>query len=460
MELKSINSKRYKNYTPLLQKFEHDLPESVKRTIDFFEDNNLWFNLSRNMEARSCRDASHKRQRLGHLGIPLEDELKSFFGKFRNVTGSEQYVILHCRGNQELDIKKAESVLHSPDGLERLTKVELADLFGLDYGVVNPFSLDPLFFVSPIYQVFDKSVLTILKPPYTMMTNAGDLTWAIEFKPSDLIKAISHSIIEDIVDHEASSPLPTRLSKIGILTGNAPDSGIHLWLEINSIIREKLGNKFQGDISLPIMLVESNPDLGLTMELDKRENESREAVKKGIISLCNQGATIICIACNTSQYFNLDIKKICEQTNTKFISLADATIEFIEENKIQEFAFLGINFVTDFDRWSAFKKLKKYNVEFLRPETLDKINELAYRVKQDGITGSGINKLRDLLNHSVKSQNVIIALTELSILLKDQKKKGKSDRNYIDTLELLAQAVAKEYLSEMYPGIDKEQNDD
>lgn len=80
-------------------------------------------------------------------------------------------------------------------------------------------------------------------------------------------------------------------------------------------------------------------------------------------------------------------------------------------------------------------------------ESIKQIHDLAFKVKQEGITGAGINKLRDLLNASTKSKTIVIALTELSILLETQKKRSRKGRYYIDTLELLAEAVADEYLA-------------
>jgi len=50
---------------------ETEVPPAVQRIVDFLLARNMWFQLSRNREARSCRDAAHKRIRLGHEGIPL-----------------------------------------------------------------------------------------------------------------------------------------------------------------------------------------------------------------------------------------------------------------------------------------------------------------------------------------------------------------------------------------------------
>jgi hypothetical protein len=44
---------------------------------------------------------------------------------------------------------------------------------------------------------------------------------------------------------------------------------------------------------------------------------------------------------------------------------------------------------------------------------------------------------------------VVIALTEISILMSAQKK-NRSGKNFIDTLLILANAVAEEYISHTY----------
>ncbi|MDQ1354344.1 MAG: hypothetical protein QG657_4653, partial [Acidobacteriota bacterium] len=186
----------YSDFYHLLASGETDFPDGVKKIIDFFTTNNLWFNLSRNVKALGCREAANKRNRLGHTGIPLEHELKSFFGKFINAGGNEQYVVLHCKGHQELDHDKIKKTLRARQEVNKLANEELAEIFHMDYGLINPFTLDPLFWDTPILQVFDRSLKVNDILPYTMMTNAGDLTWAIEFKPNELFEVVKHYRLE------------------------------------------------------------------------------------------------------------------------------------------------------------------------------------------------------------------------------------------------------------------------
>ena len=426
------------------------IPAMVKKTIKFFEDNNIWYILSKNLESRSCRDAANKRYRLGHIGISLQDELKSFFGKIINRLGKKQFVIIHCRGNQELDFDKIQLLLNAKSKVERLTDDEMAEYFGLEYGTVNPFTLDPHFLTLPVLQIFDESIFVSKYPPYTMMTNAGDLHWGIEFNPNELIKYIDNKLVADIV-MDSSFIRQSKYHKIGILTGNSPESGIKLWNDINSLIRKKLSHRFEGDISFPKVVVNSIPELGLSMELDKREKQTWNFIREGIVSLCQQGCTIITVACNTSQYFKDKISNICEEYGARFFNMEDAVDNYLSDNKIKVFDFLAIQYTSDFTYWSGFKNIaKKYKVILPNETKINEFSRIAYTVKQGGVTGKGINKLRDLINNATSTDNVVIALTELSILLSSQKIKSKSGKVFIDTLELLAESIAGYYIKERY----------
>ncbi len=418
-------------------------PKSVKKIIEFVKDNNLWYSVTQNKgSADSCADAANKRNRLGNYGIPLCDELKSSIGYYF-LNGNKKYLLIHCRGNQMRDDNKINSILGSEYIL--LPNEELLNEFNCEYGLVNPF-----FFglnCSEIEQIFDKSVLEDFFPPYTLMTNAGDKNWGIEIKPKELVNVLKYAKVADIITDE--SKIIIRKHKIGILTGNSPESGIFLWQKINETIRIRLGDDFLGDLSFPTVLVESIPEMGLSMELDNRKNETWEIVEEGITALCKDGATIIGIACNTTQYFSEKVREICKNHNAEFISMYDAVNSFLISKNIKHFDFLGIKYVTDFKTWSDYKKFKDdYTVEIPSLNNLEEINDIAFKVKQKVVTPEGINKLRDVIRKATKTKKIIIALTEISILLATQKNTQRSDKHYIDTLTILAEKIADRYLED------------
>lgn len=421
-----------------------EYPDPVKLVIDFFQTHKVWYNITWNHEAMSCADAANKRKRLGSdIGIPLCDELKSNIG-FYVSQGEKKILLIHCRGNQMIDEEKVNSFL----GAEyfRLPNNDLLNEFNCEYGLVNPF-----FFYSnfpEIEQVFDKSVLDEFFPPYTLMTNAGDKNWGIEFKPRELVNVIKSMKVADVITDE--SKINIRKHKIGILTGNSPESGIFLWQKINEAIRTKLSNDFLGDLSFPAVIVLSMPGMGLSMELDNREIETWQVVEDGITTLCKNGATIIGIACNTTQYFSAQVNEICLKYGAEFFSMYDGVDSFLISEKIKHFDFLGIKFVTDFTKWSDFKKLKEnYKVEIPSEKNLEEINNIAFIVKQKGVvTSQGVNKLRDQIRNHTKTKNIIIALTEISVLLGTYPPAKGDDRRYIDTLTLLANRIADRYLKD------------
>ena len=103
-----------------------EYPAEVSRNLEFFAAHNIWHVVSENPEVHSCADAAQKRNRLGDVGIPLFDELKSGVGAFISPKG-RRYVAVHCRGNQQLDYEKLQRVLGA--SYERLANSELEDAF-------------------------------------------------------------------------------------------------------------------------------------------------------------------------------------------------------------------------------------------------------------------------------------------------------------------------------------------
>jgi len=122
--------------------------------------------------------------------------------------------------------------------------------------------------------------------------------------------------------------------------------------------------------------------------------------------------------------------------------------EHLTTNNINEFDFLGISHVADFKEFSGFKELsKKYKVFIPNSKTLNKINEIAFTTKDGSYKGA--NLLRDIISRNTKTDNVVIALTEITTLLANQKKILKN-KNGIDTLNLLAEKIASTYVNGIY----------
>ena len=80
-----------------------------------------------------------------------------------------------------------------------------------------------------------------------------------------------------------------------------------------------------------------------------------------------------------------------------------------------------------------------------------RIQELAYRVKTEGVSEPGRARLRDILNQEVSTDAVVLALTELSLLLQTQKRRGRSGKMIVDSLALYGEAIAHRYLGLPFP---------
>lgn len=446
IELELANARR------LLHKNEENIPSHVAKVIEYCSAKKVGFILSRNLYAGNCRDARSKRFRLGHVGIPLYDELKSIVGLVKNKEGNTKIVAMHCRGHLAIDLEKASMLLDSKDIIRMLPEDEMRNLLNMEFGTVNPILLD-IQSNQNVLHIFDSGILeTVSRFPGTMMTNAGDHTWGIEFDPYGLVDSINNKIVDFIAIPDTDLKefeLPHRLNpkSIGIITGNGPDSGIALWEGINEFIVETLGSHFLGDISLPRVSVISIPAMGLSMELDQREHATWQALSEAVKQFKDQKIELLALADNTTHYFTNKIRELFDGGGQKFISMPETVLAYVEENNITELAILGINYVAELGQWSAYSGLNKYRVERLDHETIEKFHQLGYAVKKMSQRHKSFQQLIGLIRNEIKSRNVIIALTELSILLQGSGKSSRpSDKNIVDALEIYAKAIAAEAL--------------
>ncbi len=446
----------------LLGPNEPCVPSAVLHTSRFLTERGVWFQLARNHAAYSCRDAVHKRWRLGYQGIDLWDELKSFLGRFVNAAGREQYVVAHCRADRRLDFSRLQEAVHSRMLPERLGEEEL-ERIGLAYGLINPFdtwrafTIDGPLFTTPILHIFDRELLQPVGLPGTMMTNAGDLTWAVEFDVHALIRNLDHGLVADIAEPDPEQPgrpqYVEEAGPIGILTGNAPESGMALWQRINNHTRSLLGTRCLGDVSMPPVLVNSLPALGLTMELEQRHEAVWRHLRIAVTDLCRQGIRFLAIACHTTHYFSPKIREICQEYGVEFVSIAEVLAAWLRATGVKRVALVGIGFVADLGPWSAYREvLADFETEELSARAKQRLHELAYQVKQEGVSEAGLNHLRDVLRQEVMSGYVVLALTELSLLLAKQRRKSRSGKVLIDPLDVYGEALARHYLGLPIPG--------
>jgi aspartate/glutamate racemase len=445
-------------YLNALLKGEEAIPQSVRRCAERLRDLGIWRRFSRNSPATSCQVAARKRNRLGHQGIPLWDELKSFLGEYNDARGRRVF-LAHCRGDRKLDEGKLHQALQFAGQIRRLS-IKMEDRLWAEYrvgfGTVNPFTDVPD--VSDVVQLFDCELDHPVGVPGTVMTNAGDFTWAVEFDPAELVAKLSGAQWADIIQPETEAEDPTLWGArdpetIGILTGNPSDSGLELCGAVNRHVRRLLRGNSLGDVSMPKVIISCTPEIGISMEMDCCEKPLRHAVLRGVDELCAAGAKILAHPAHTTHYFAPEIAARALEKGARFISMADLTAARVVSMGIREIALLGTKYVTDFgEPWSVYKGLfPGITVHTPSPAGWKKIRDLGYAVQQEGLTSLSFNWMRDLLRDEVPAscEHVVLAMTELSALMRQLKSRGRQSKVLIDPVDIYGQAIPASTLA--YP---------
>lgn len=440
----------------LLKASESVVPVAVQRVERFLAQTGIWFRFTRNATAMSCRDAANRRERLGHIGIPIWDELKSIAFSI-----SGELVFVHCRGDELLNLDAVALALSVDSKSLQAAEPARLEQLGLGYGLVNPFNSwldeDP---VVNLRHVFDEGLLRRLGTPGTMMTNAGDRTWAVEFYVDELVRALPNASVASVraeLMEEVRPPWTLAPPPIGIVTGNAPESGLKLLQTTIDTVRVRLGKMNLGDISLPPILLASVPEMGLSMELSERAEAVLEAASRAVDQLCSQGCRLIAVACNTTQYFENQLEEICRRYDAEFLVMPQVVASWLSANNVTAVGLVGIKYVSDLGEWSAYRPaLDNLRVDTPSPHGMRRIEEIAYQVKAQGATphalGRLTNILRDVIDQEFGSEYVILALTELSMLVDlPGQPKAKHASNLLDPLRLYGEALAHRYLGLPFP---------
>lgn len=434
-----------------LMEGERGVPLAVVKTVAFFISRGLWFLLSRNSSATTCLDAARKRSRLGGKGIELWKELKTFYGKWTDKSGRERRFLAHCRGDRTIDLGLVRKALGAGSNPTRVPEEELHEA-GLRFGEFNPFVFAG---DTDIIQLFDRELLESFGHPDTVMTNAGNRTWAVEFDIHALLLGFQGAKVAALVNDESAVRYGYGRSdySITIITGNAPESGMLLLQRILDRIRIRFGSRCAGDVSLPRINLVSAPFLGMTMELGEREDAIAVEIERLVEEACAAKPTVIALACNTTHYFTPLIRRICSRHGVGFISMPEVVGGWLRGKGIGRAALLGIPSVADFSKGFSAYGTALQDIEVVRvpADVLTQAAAIAYEVKREGATRKGLQKLRMHLG-SLEADHIIVALTELSMLLALEKEseRARAGKVLVDPLQLYADALAEGFIG---PGI-------
>lgn len=227
-------------------------------------------------------------------------------------------------------------------------------------------------------------------------------------------------------------------ARIGIIAGAGPEAGIDLWQKILAANKSQRGEHFRGDLDAPDVTVFSIPRLGLAMNLAENEEALWSEIKSATQALA-QRTDYICIACNVLHYFSDRIRAL--GLAAELVSVVDVAAAYIQSQRLEKFALVSIQAVTNLDKWSPYRALVRYgDVEV--PAQPGKVNELVADIKRFGAEDPYARAAFKSILDSLDSEVVFLACTELPLL-----KVEAEGKKLVDVTQLLAQEVVRKSLS-------------
>jgi len=201
---------------------------------------------------------------------------------------------------------------------------------------------------------------------------------------------------------------------------------------------------------MPKIVIISTPQIGISMEMDRREAALKKALIRAVDELCAAGAKILAHPAHTTHYFAPDIAARAEEKGARFLSMVDITVSKLRATGVKEIALLGTKYVTDLSqKWSVYRNaFQGIKVHQPSSEGWQKILSLGYEVQQRGPTPICFNWMRDLLREEVPAtcKHVLLAMTEFSPVIRQLKARGRQGKILIDPIDIYGEAIAHEYL--------------
>ena len=427
----------------LLYDFEESLPKNVIKIIKFCVDKGIQLTLSRNAKVLSCKDARNNRLRLGHVGIPLYDELRSIVFKGFTKTGEEKIIAVHCRGHMIISENRLVEICDLNNFPAIMDSCELKDRFGMDLGTVNPF-MTLINSNESVINIFDNGLTEpITFFPKTMMTNAGVHTWGIEFDPVLLINSFKEKII-DCVAVEKNDEKNTKYidmpqfnnpKSIGIIVGHESNAGAFIWNTIKNQFDNLLCGYSNGSISLPLVKIIHLRTMGLSTQVEQKEQTIINSLFDAIRSL--NDVDVLVIPYYMGNEISLEIRNIFEQKGRVFLSFDDTVISSIYAINPSTVAVVGRNIELLNKKISSNLQIEDIGIDIL-----DEFRNLNLEVSKMQNTYSIFKKLVFLINEHISSDNIAIIYSELLMLYKQYKKKS-FNKNVVDFLESYAEEIAR-----------------
>lgn len=237
----------------------------------------------------------------------------------------------------------------------------------------------------------------------------------------------------------AGAFMPTHLApgdyvarpRLGIITGSGPEAGMDMWAKLLEENRRRLGQAFRGDLDAPAVSIISDPELGLSMELQKTEQQVWNALRQDVLALDGTVAAFA-IACNTLNLFAERIREL--NLRSVFVSFCDVLEHYLRSRGLTRVCLLGARPVAELGEWSPYRSLRQH-VAF-EPVQAQALHQLIYDIKALGPRHPELRPRFARLLDSIESDTVLLACTELPLIADID-----TDKQLVDVTQLVAEAM-------------------
>ncbi len=234
--------------------------------------------------------------------------------------------------------------------------------------------------------------------------------------------------------HDAAPPH----AAIGIIAGSGPEAGIDLWSKVLRANKLRMAAAYRGDLDAPRVVVVSEPDLGLSMDLARHDAQVWAVLQSALDVLAPQ-VGVYAIACNTLNWYAPRIAGL--GLTAELVSFQAVLAEWVRRNGITRLALLGAGPVMAMDQWSVYSGLPDV-VEVELPGDPAALHRLIEDVKRLGADAPGLRARFAELVADLSSEVVVLACTELPLIAGTH-----AGKRLVDVTDLVAEALVERVLA-------------
>lgn len=224
-----------------------------------------------------------------------------------------------------------------------------------------------------------------------------------------------------------------NMKTVGIIGGLGPETTANFFLEVLSLCFKT--NK----IRRPSMLIHNVP-----MFFKLEENFIKHSVGKkqfsGILinsakMLEKGGADFIVIPCNTAHIF---IEEIRKSVNIPVLSIVEETVDFLEKNNKKKIGLLATPATVRSKLFDDILENNGIKIDLPEKSEQDEIGVIVNKILKNNHTEKDKLKLLEIVNNLSDEDAIVLACTDLHILIPPDPK-----RKIFDTMHILAISVAR-----------------